>query len=91
VEAANLLAEPLRAGRVRLNDLAAVQRRREWPTRLIQAAGAWAQKNFWGRILRTKGRDLIPRWVRFLLRLPLLRALPGRGVAFGLWRVKVEG
>ena len=90
VEAANLLAEPLRAGRVRLRDLEAVQRRREWPTRFIQAAGAWAQKNFWGRILRTRGKDLFPRWVRFLLRLPLLRALPGRGVAFGLWRVKVE-
>jgi 2-polyprenyl-6-methoxyphenol hydroxylase-like FAD-dependent oxidoreductase len=90
VEAANLLAEPLRAGRVRVRDLEAVQRQREWPTRFIQAAGAWAQKNFWGRILRTRGRDLFPRWVRFLLRLPLLRALPGRGVAFGLWRVKVE-
>jgi 2-polyprenyl-6-methoxyphenol hydroxylase-like FAD-dependent oxidoreductase len=90
VEAANLLAAPLRSGRVRLCDLAAVQRRREWPTRFIQAAGAWAQKNFWRRIMRTQGRGLIPRWVRFLLRLPLLRDLPGRGIAFGLWRVKVE-
>src|SRR5713101_571894 len=41
VVAANVLAEPLRAQGVRLSDLAEVQRRREWPTRIIQAVGAF--------------------------------------------------
>jgi 2-polyprenyl-6-methoxyphenol hydroxylase-like FAD-dependent oxidoreductase len=35
--AANILSEPLRAGRLSARDLAAVQRRRDWPTRLTQA------------------------------------------------------
>jgi hypothetical protein len=40
VVTANLLAEPLKAGSLCLRDLAEVQRRREWPTRVIQALGA---------------------------------------------------
>src|SRR5205085_4345696 len=51
VVAANLLAEPLRAGRVRRQDLAAVQRRREWPTRAIQWGGGLAQKTLLRRFL----------------------------------------
>src|SRR5260370_19068472 len=40
VVAANVLAEPRRARRVRLSDLAEVRRRREWPTRIIKQRGA---------------------------------------------------
>ena len=40
VVTANLLTEPLKAGSLCLRDLAEVQRRREWPTRVIQALGA---------------------------------------------------
>src|SRR5205823_12757413 len=36
VVAANVLGGRLESGRLRLSDLAAVQRRREWPTRIIQ-------------------------------------------------------
>ncbi len=90
VEAVNLLAEPLRAGRVRLSDLQAVQRRRLLPTRLMQFGGGLAQKYFWARILRGETRSLVPRWVRFLLRLPMIRDLPARAFAFGLWKVKVQ-
>ena len=36
VVAANVLTGPLTGGRVRLSDLARVQRRREWPTRIMQ-------------------------------------------------------
>jgi 2-polyprenyl-6-methoxyphenol hydroxylase-like FAD-dependent oxidoreductase len=90
VVAANLLAEPLRAGKVRLHDLEAVQRRRIWPTRFIQFAGTWAQKNVWLRIVRAGDQPFVPRWVRFLLGLPLLRDLPARAMAFGLARVKVQ-
>jgi len=38
VAASNLLADALREGRVRTDDLAAVQRRRDWPARVTQRA-----------------------------------------------------
>jgi 2-polyprenyl-6-methoxyphenol hydroxylase-like FAD-dependent oxidoreductase len=42
--AANLLASPLSSGTVQVRDLARVQSRREWPTRLIQAVQSAVQK-----------------------------------------------
>jgi 2-polyprenyl-6-methoxyphenol hydroxylase-like FAD-dependent oxidoreductase len=96
VAAANRLSAPLRAGRLSLRDLAAVQRRRDWPTRLTQAAVALAQDALFARVLRaarTAGppRPLRPPGaVRLLLRVPVLRELPLRWVAFGLWPVRVS-
>src|SRR5260370_18546637 len=55
VVAANVLAKPLKAGQVRLRQLAAVQRQREIPTRFIQAMGAFAQKNFLRPLLTSQG------------------------------------
>jgi hypothetical protein len=46
---ANLLAEPLMAGSLCLRDLAEVQRRREWPTRIIQALGCCVGATSTGR------------------------------------------
>jgi 2-polyprenyl-6-methoxyphenol hydroxylase-like FAD-dependent oxidoreductase len=89
VAAANLLAEPLKASRVRLQDLAAVQRRRERPARFIQAGGAFAQRNFLPFLLRP-GPLRVPWLVRLMLRLPWVRDLPARAVAFGLWREHVK-
>jgi 2-polyprenyl-6-methoxyphenol hydroxylase-like FAD-dependent oxidoreductase len=43
VAAANILCNPLRAGRVTNADLAKVQRRRELPTRIVQAFQVFAQ------------------------------------------------
>jgi 2-polyprenyl-6-methoxyphenol hydroxylase-like FAD-dependent oxidoreductase len=56
--AANVLTAPLKAGRVRLRDLAEVQRQREWPTRVIQALGAFALRTV-GSTLRTEGDTMI--------------------------------
>jgi 2-polyprenyl-6-methoxyphenol hydroxylase-like FAD-dependent oxidoreductase len=89
VVAANLLTPPLRAGRMRLADLAAVQRRREWPTRLIQLLGAFALRRIAGQVRRPSGPGL-PRFVGRVFGLPLLGRLMARLVAFGLWRVHVE-
>ena len=96
VAAANRLSAPLRAGRLSLRDLAAVQRRRDWPTRLTQAAVALAQDTLFTRVLR-RGRPAgplrplrPPEAVRLLLRVPVLRELPLRWVAFGLWPVRVS-
>jgi 2-polyprenyl-6-methoxyphenol hydroxylase-like FAD-dependent oxidoreductase len=89
VEAANVLTGPLREGRVRLQNLAEVQHRREWPTRFIQGVQELAQRRVVARVLRSRQALRVPGWVRFLMRLPLLRDLPGRIIAFGLWRVHV--
>ena len=90
VVAANVLEGPLREGRVRLHDLAEVQRRREWPTRFIQWFQEQAQRRVVATVLRSRQALRVPGWVRFLMRLPLLRDLPGRIIAFGLWRVHVK-
>jgi 2-polyprenyl-6-methoxyphenol hydroxylase-like FAD-dependent oxidoreductase len=91
VAAANLLTEPLKSGRVRLGDLAAVQRRRQRPVWFIQAAGAFAQRNFLPAFLRRRGRPFhVPWWARRLFRVPWLRDLPSRFVGLGLWREHVK-
>lgn len=90
VAASNLLGGPLRSGRVRVRDLASVQRRREWPTRFIQAAQAFAQKRILARVLRADRPPRVPALVRFLLRLPFLRTLPARLIAYGLWPERVR-
>src|SRR5262249_25638558 len=89
VVAANVLAEPLKAGRVRLPDLAAVQRQREIPTRFIQAAGAFAQKNLVRRLLNPQG-TLRLTGLFLLAARPLLRRILPRLMAFGLWKVRVR-
>jgi 2-polyprenyl-6-methoxyphenol hydroxylase-like FAD-dependent oxidoreductase len=89
VVAANVLVEPLKAGRVRLLDLAAVQRQRELPTRFIQTAGAFVQKYMIGRRLNPRATVQLPDL--FLLAAgPLLRRVLPRLMAFGLWKVRVK-
>ncbi len=84
VVAANVLAAPLRAGRVGTAPLVRIQLERELPTLVIQTLQNLVQR----RILTSaaQGRAPIPTWV---LRTPLLRDLPARLIGFGLWRVRV--
>jgi 2-polyprenyl-6-methoxyphenol hydroxylase-like FAD-dependent oxidoreductase len=89
VVAANLLAAPLKAGRVRLRDLAGVQRRREWPTRFIQAFGAFGLRQL-SRAIRSGNPQAVPRLGRLLFGLPLFSRVMARLLAFGFWRVHVE-
>ena len=86
VVAANVLSGPLEAGRLRLRDLARVQRRREWPTRAIQAIQSFVQQ----RVVATALDPDVTFTPPALLRLPILRDLPARLVAFGLWSVHLE-
>ena len=83
VVAANVLTRPLLAGRLRLGDLAEVQRRREWPTRIVQAFQGLAQRQLVARALNATGPLDIPAPVRLFTRIPILRDLPARLVAFG--------
>ncbi len=75
---------------MREQDLAEVQRRRIWPTRLIQAGGLFAQRNLTGRLMGRRPLA-IPHWFRGLSQAPLLRDRFPRFGAIGLWRVRVEG
>ncbi len=91
VEAANVLAGPLKAGRLRTGNLAAVQRRRERPARLIQAGAGLVQRVVGPRLARGRLPLRVPWLLRLLFRLPILRDLPTRLVGIGLWRVHVRG
>jgi 2-polyprenyl-6-methoxyphenol hydroxylase-like FAD-dependent oxidoreductase len=90
VEAANVLSSPLRNGHVSVSDLAAVQKRRERPTRVIQAFQAFIQKRVIATALDETAPFRLPLILRLLLRFPYLRDLPSRLIAFGPRRVRVE-
>ncbi|MGH9530960.1 MAG: FAD-dependent oxidoreductase [Terriglobales bacterium] len=89
VVAVNLLAEPLRSGRVEVGDLAKVQREREWPTRIIQRIQSVMQKGMVARVLGSQEPFRIPLIVRLLFRTPVIRDLPARLFAFGVKRVRL--
>jgi 2-polyprenyl-6-methoxyphenol hydroxylase-like FAD-dependent oxidoreductase len=90
VVAANVLAGPLKRGRLRLRDLAAVQRQRELPVRVIQALQAALQQTVLANVLGQEQAFEIPPVARVLLRLPLVGALPARMVAYGIRHVHVQ-
>ncbi|MGH9746581.1 MAG: FAD-dependent oxidoreductase [Candidatus Acidiferrales bacterium] len=90
VVAANLLTRPLLAGNVTLNELRSVQRKREWPTRVIQFVQTQIQKRVVAGALRASQMIRIPWLIRLFFRIPYLRDVPARIVAFGPVRVRLE-
>jgi 2-polyprenyl-6-methoxyphenol hydroxylase-like FAD-dependent oxidoreductase len=87
VATANLLALPLAAGGVTLDDLARVQRRREWATRATQRLQILAQNRIIARVIARQGgaEKLAPPWfLRLFARVPVLRRIPARLVGMGL-------
>ena len=60
VAAGNLLAVKLKTGPVSIADLAAVQKRREWPTRLIQAMQASVHRHAITRIIIVNALQWLP-------------------------------
>jgi 2-polyprenyl-6-methoxyphenol hydroxylase-like FAD-dependent oxidoreductase len=92
VVAANLLAKPLLNGRVTIDQLRAVQSKRQWPVRIIQGLQTQIQKRVIATALKAAEQQslVIPWFVRALTRIPLLRDLPPRLMAFGVVRVRVE-
>ena len=86
VAAANLLYRPLLGGSVSVDDLAAVQKRRLFPTRMTQNAQVAIQKNVMAPVLsldRTASISL-PFPVRMLQRYAVLRRIPARLVGVGV-------
>ncbi len=84
VASANILTRPLRNNTVTTNDLRAVQRRRELPTRLTQALQVTAQNRIINRVLSLREKKLtLPPFVRFLLRMRIFNRLLARVVGVG--------
>ena len=84
VAAANILAGPLREGRLRDADLQAVQARRLWPARATQAIQVFMQNRMIAPTLAGT-RPLRPPWpVRLLDRFAVLRRLPARVLGLGV-------
>jgi 2-polyprenyl-6-methoxyphenol hydroxylase-like FAD-dependent oxidoreductase len=90
VAAANVLAEPLGKGEVSTDDLREVQRRRELPTRLIQAVQTGIQKRIITAALNPDKPFRVPFALRLLLSIPGLRDLPARVIGFGFRREHVK-
>jgi hypothetical protein len=67
-----------------------VQRRREWPTRIIQAFQNLIQRRLVSGALGATQPFRLPMVLRLILSLPILRNLPGRLIGLGVWRVHVE-
>jgi 2-polyprenyl-6-methoxyphenol hydroxylase-like FAD-dependent oxidoreductase len=83
VAAANILAGKLAARQVTDADLAAVQKRREFPTRVTQAGQILIQNRVLSRVLG--GAALKPPLiVRLLQRFPALRSIPARLIGIGI-------
>ena len=84
VAAANILTEPLVRRQVGEQDLAKVQRRRQWPTRATQRLQVILQRRVINRVLTGTGRLRVPAVLRLFQRFPWLRGLPARLVGIGL-------
>jgi len=90
VAAANALAGPIARGEDPDPLLVKVQKRRELPTRVIQAGQKAAQDNVIGAVLSGTPITRAPLVMRLLDRFPRLRRIPGRIIGLGYRREKVE-
>lgn len=90
VAAANLLAVPMANGADPDPYLDRVQRRRLFPTRMIQAMQKAVQDNMIGGVLAGQPILRAPLAVRLLDRFPVLRRIPGRVIGLGIRRERVR-
>lgn len=85
VAAANILAAPLRDGRMTDADLTRVQSRRSWPTWVIQQLQIVMQNNIITPALVARGAPMRPPWaLRLIASTPLLNRLPARLIGLGV-------
>ena len=90
VAAANILGGPLARGVCSDADLARVQKRREWPTRVVQRVQVLAQERVIGPALSGKGPQQLPFALKLLRWFPMLRRIPARLVGVGVRPEHVE-
>lgn len=82
IATANLLIRPLQARRVPESALAAVQNRRELPTRVTQAIQLFAHRGF-ARVFENPGPIRAPWQVKAILRIPGIHLALGYAVGVG--------
>jgi 2-polyprenyl-6-methoxyphenol hydroxylase-like FAD-dependent oxidoreductase len=91
VAAANILSGPLARGACRDSDLARVQKRREFPTRVVQRVQLLAQDLFLKRTLEGRVPRKMPVALKLLQRFPMLRRIPARLVGMGVRPEHITG
>jgi 2-polyprenyl-6-methoxyphenol hydroxylase-like FAD-dependent oxidoreductase len=84
VAAANTLWRPLASATVSEDDLARVQKRREFPTRVTQRIQIFMQNNVIGRALGAGKTLEAPLALRLIARFAPLRRIPARIIAVGV-------
>jgi len=90
IAAANILAGPLfDKGPPSERLLAQVQKRREWPTKVIQGMQVVMQKRLISRFLGGTGKTVPPWFLRLFIYFPVLRRLPARLMGLGVRRERV--
>jgi 2-polyprenyl-6-methoxyphenol hydroxylase-like FAD-dependent oxidoreductase len=89
VVACNVLAGSLKSGKVAESELAEVQRQRTFPTKAIQAMQSFMQRRLVATVLGSQQATNIPWQLRVFVRIPWLRDLPPRLIAFGFRRVRL--
>jgi 2-polyprenyl-6-methoxyphenol hydroxylase-like FAD-dependent oxidoreductase len=90
VIAANELNGALRVGHMSIRDLARVQRKREYPTRIIQTIQSFLQTRVLGPTLNARGPGRIPPVLRAAFGIPMIRAIPAWLIGLGLVPVRVS-
>jgi NAD(P)-dependent dehydrogenase (short-subunit alcohol dehydrogenase family) len=85
VASANLLADRLRKGTCEVDDLRRIQKRREWPTRLIQEMQVFVHRQTYKANPDTERAPYLPWPARLLLWLlvPLIRRVISRIIGIG--------
>ncbi|MBM4122971.1 MAG: FAD-dependent oxidoreductase [Nitrospira sp.] len=84
VAAANLLAQPLREGRLTTEHLRLVQQRRLLPVRVIQGMQVLIQQRVVYRVLSGAGQMKPPLLLKLFARFPFLRRIPARLIGVGV-------
>jgi 2-polyprenyl-6-methoxyphenol hydroxylase-like FAD-dependent oxidoreductase len=84
VAAANILAEPLREGRLTTEHLDQVQKRRTFPMKVIQQMQLTVQERLIDKILDARKPMEAPWLMRLFNFFPLLRRIPARIVGIGV-------
>ena len=83
VAAANILVPAFSKGEITKEDLAAIQRRREFPTRMTQRMQLFLQNRVISRVLASGTRPGIAWPIRLMQRWPFLRRIPARLIGMG--------
>jgi len=90
VVAVNVLSGGLKSGSVSDADLTEVQRQREWPTRVIQSAQSFLQRRIIAGALNTAQAGNVPWQLRLFSKIPIVRDIPPRLIAFGPRSVRLK-